>query len=516
MAPPTESLWHGTHQLRRFPPLSRPLEVDVAVIGGGITGVTAAVLMARDGKSVALIERDRVASGETGLTTSHLTEAIDARFSSLRKAFGEQSARLAAESSRAAIDRIEQFVRELSIDCDFARIPGYLYSEREDEVRGLANELDAAVRAGGTAEWVDHVPLPFATVGGVCWQNQAQLHATAYLAGLVEEAVSRGVRIFEETRVTNVHDADGSASSGGWCIVHTDRFDLRAKDVFVASHVPINNRVLLQTKIAAYRTYAMAFDVTGASPLGEPALFWDTESPYHYTRVHAVAGRAFLIVGGEDHRTGGEDDTEVHFSRVESYVEARYGRLPQRYRWSGQVLESVDGLPFIGLNSGESHVYVATGYSGNGMTHGTAAAMIVSDRIAGRENPYTRLFEATRVKPLAAAKDYVAENVGFVPKLARDRLTSHDVDPRSPEALAAGDGAIFNGSDGKLAICRDQRGELHACSAVCTHLGCDVAWNGAEQTWDCPCHGSRFSPEGKVINGPAVIDLAPARVPTPR
>jgi Rieske Fe-S protein len=283
---------------------------------------------------------------------------------------------------------------------------------------------------------------------------------------------------------------------------------VRARHVFVAANVPINNRVLLHTKIAAYRSYAIAAEIQPAFPA---ALFWDTDEPYHYTRKHAVDGRMYLIVGGEDHRTGTETDTDACYQRLLAYARERFGIGGWRFRWSGQIIEPVDGLPFIGRNAAEQHVYVATGYAGNGMTFGTLAGMMVSDAILGRPNPYADLYDATRVKPIAAAVDYVKENVAFPVHLLTDRLTSINVEDKPIQTLQPGEGAILAADEGKIAACRDRGGTVHAVSAVCTHLGCDVAWNQAEQTWDCPCHGSRFAPDGKVINGPAVSDLR--RVP---
>lgn len=514
MPPTTQSLWYATHQLRRFPARGaadlrasgEPDVIDAVIVGGGITGLTAALLQARAGRQVVLLEQERIGAGETGRTTSHLTEAVDGRYQTIRRTFGVDGARLVAQSSRAALDRIEQFVRDGAIECAFERVPGYLYSERKSDLDWLATELDAAHDAGCAAVWVDRLPLPFATAGGICWPGQAQIHAMAYLSGLVEELVGLGVRLFEGTRVTNVHDGEP-------CIVHTDGGDLRAREVFVAAHVPVINRVAMHTKIAAYRSYAMA--MTPIAGVG-PGLFWDTDDPYHYTRLHRVNGRQYLIVGGEDHRTGEEDDTEARYETLGEYVRARFGDVTADYRWSGQIIEPVDGLPYIGLNTAAGHVYVATGYSGNGMTFGTLAGMIVSDLMSGQPNPYAELYDATRIKPVASAASYVAENVLFPTRLVTDRLTSADVQEGSIDELRAGEGGIFAGEDGKVAVCRDRQGVLHARSAVCTHLGCDVDWNSAEQSWDCPCHGSRFAPDGRVINGPAVTDLPPARVPTTR
>jgi Rieske Fe-S protein len=318
--------------------------------------------------------------------------------------------------------------------------------------------------------------------------------------------VTQGAQVFENTRVIGV--ADGEP-----CLVETDRGVVRAAHVFVAANVPVNNRVLLHTKIAAYRSYALA---SAFPPALVSGLFWDTDSPYHYTRTHHAGGHTYLIVGGEDHRTGEKTDTDACYERLHTYAAQRFGMPPPSHRWSGQIIEPVDGLPFIGRNSGSQHVYVATGYGGNGMTFGTLAGMIVSDLIEDRENPYASLYDATRVKPIAAAVEYATENAAFPVHLVTDRLTSLNVEDRPVQALRRGEGGIFNSDEGKIAVCRDEGGLVHACSAVCTHLGCDVAWNKAEQTWDCPCHGSRFSPDGTVINGPAVSDLRRIPVTTTR
>jgi glycine/D-amino acid oxidase-like deaminating enzyme/nitrite reductase/ring-hydroxylating ferredoxin subunit len=501
MASRTESLWRATHQIGGFAPLDRNLDVDVAIVGGGISGLTAALILSRAGKRVAVLERDTIGSGETGNTTSHLTECVDGRYQTLIRSFGETGARLVAQSSHDAIDWMEALIKEAGIDCGFARVPGYLYTEREKDVAWLADELDAARRAGCPVEWTDAVPLPFKTYGAVRWNSQAQIHATAYLDGLLKEAITQGLQLFENTRVVGIHE-------DAPCRVETDRGTVRANDVFVAANVPVNNRVLLHTKIAAYRSYAIA----AAAPSGLPAaLFWDTDDPYHYTRIHVIDGQTYLIAGGEDHRTGEQVDTGLCYERLVAYARERFQIVNSEFRWSGQIIEPVDGLPFIGRNAVAQRVYVATGYSGNGMTFGTLAGMIVGDLIRGRDNPYADLYDATRIKPMAAAVDYVKENLAFPVHLITDRLTSLNAEDRPVQALRPGEGGIFDADEGKIAVCRDKQGVVHACSAVCTHLGCDVAWNASEQTWDCPCHGSRFSPDGTVVNGPAVSDLR--RVP---
>jgi glycine/D-amino acid oxidase-like deaminating enzyme/nitrite reductase/ring-hydroxylating ferredoxin subunit len=496
-----ESLWRATHPVRSFAPLTRNIEVDVAIIGGGVSGVTAALILSQAGKRVALLESHAIAGGETGNTTAHLTEAADAHYRRLIRDFGEDAARLVAQSTRDAIAWMEATMTTAHIACGFERVPGYLYTERASDLDSLADELDAALHAGCAVQWTDEVPLPFQTAGGVRWEHQGQVHATAYLEGVLTEALAHGAQVYEHTRVVGVHEDEP-------CRIETDRATVRAPHVFVAANVPINNRVLLHTKIAAYRSYAFAGATS--TPISN-GLFWDTDRPYHYIRTQRLNGQTYLIVGGEDHRTGEALDTEGRHERLVAYAHERFGDVPAEFQWSGQIIEPVDGLPFIGRNAIAQRVYVATGYAGNGMTFGTLAGMIVSDLILHRHNPYVELYDATRVKPIAAAYDFMRENLAYPKRLVTDRLSAVSAAERGVQSLRPGEGAIFGSDEGHIAVCRDRGGIVHACSAVCTHLGCEVAWNQAEQTWDCPCHGSRFASDGTVINGPAVTDLR--RVP---
>ena len=496
----SKSLWIETHKGGRFPSLESDLTVDVAVVGGGITGLTAATLLKRAGLSVAVIEAERVAEGVSGATTAHLTEAFDRSYLDLIADFGEDGARRAAESGRAALLQIVAFVREQRIDCDFSRLPAFQYTEDPHVVPEFEAERAAAARIGVKLTLTREVPLPFKVAGALRFDNQAQFHPRRYLLPLALAIPGGGSHVFEETRVADIEDATP-------CRVVTETATLTARDVIVATHVPFQSLVL-QTKVAQYRSYVLALRMkSGAVP--PTGLFWDTEDPYHYIRSQTTDKGPLLLVGGEDHKTGQEQDTLGCFEALLDFASRHFRVTSVAYRWSAQVLEPVDGLPSIGRDLGSQHVYVATGYSGTGMTLGTLAGMLNSDLILGRENPCKDLYDPNRFKPAASIVDYVKENLSFPVHLVADRLKSPGA--ASLAEVARGEGKIVEIAGEKTAVFRDEHGLLHAVSPVCTHMGCLVAFNDAEKTWDCPCHGSRFDKDGKVFDGPATRPLESRR-----
>lgn len=481
------SLWDATSASPRFEPLRGDLHVDVVIVGAGITGLTAALLLAEQGRRVAVVEKETIGSGETGNTTAHLTVALDARYHYVKRHYSKEEAKLVADASRASLEKIAELVQRLSIDCHFRRVPGYLYTEKRKYVAELKNEAAAAREAGLDAQWTAGVPLPFETRGAVLWPDQAQFHPREYLAGLAKHAVAAGAQIYERTFATKVEKG----------VVETEGGRISADAVFMATNVPIQGFTHVHIKGTAYRTYAIAFAETGEHPDG---LFWDTADPYHYTRWQETDSGTFLIVGGEDHRVGEEADTEGCFNRVAEYTRQYFGTRPEQYRWSGQVIEPHGGLPLIGGSDG---LYISTGYAGQGMTFGTAGAMIVSDLILGVRNPWADVFDPARNRPHMTTKEFITENLHFPAHLIADRLTTADVEARSTEEVKPGEGKIIKVDGRKIAAFRDDHGALHCLSPICTHMKCDVAFNPAERTWDCPCHGSRFTVTGDVLNGPA-------------
>jgi glycine/D-amino acid oxidase-like deaminating enzyme/nitrite reductase/ring-hydroxylating ferredoxin subunit len=489
------TLWTERTPQPEFPALQQNLDTEVAVIGGGISGVTAALMLARAGKRVALIEARRIGRGETGHTTAHLTEVLDGRYHTLESKFGREGAALAAASSRAAIDRIEEFVKELAIDCSFARIPGYLFARDEQQRRELATELESLERAVMHATWTDSFPLKMEIAGAIRVERQARIHPLKYLNGLVTAFVAAGGQVFEGTRFCDVDD-------GSPCRVTTTGGVITAKDVLVLTNSPVSSKFAFHTKVAAYRTYALALRLRTPFP---DALFWDLDDPYHYVRKQESAAGSFVIVGGEDHKTGQQVDSAASYQALGEWAATHFGPLEIASRWSGQVMEPADGLPFIGKNADNEHVFTATGFSGNGITFGTLSALMLTDAVLGQTNPWAELYDSNRKKPLAQAREVLVENLNVVSRVVKDRIAPSELS--DAEQIPRGEGGLVRAHGKLLAVYRDDAGETHVRSAVCTHLGCIVRWNDAERSWDCPCHGSRFDVDGSVLNGPATASL---------
>ncbi len=498
MPPQNTSIWAATVQLPTYAPLTSDTAADVCVVGAGISGLTTAYLLTQIGKSVVVLDDGAIGSGMTGVTTAHLTNALDDRYLDIERLHGERGSRLAAESHTAAIDRIESIVEREHIACDFGRLDGYLFRAPEHDDALLDRELEAAHRAGlHNVAKIGRAPLAFDTGPCLRFPNQAQFHPLKYLAGLAQAIERDGGRIYAGTHATGVTGGDHAG-------VATKAGTVSAGHIVVATNVPINDLVVIHTKQAPYMTYVIGARVPRNAVTA--ALYWDTGDPYHYVRLQPIdAGHDLLIVGGEDHKSGQADDIEQRHPRLEAWARERFPGMGEvLYTWAGQVMETVDGMAFIGRNPlDHKNVYAVTGDSGQGMTHGTIAGMLITDLIAGRHNAWAALYDPGRIT-LRASAEYAKEAVNTVAQYA-DHLTPGDVD--SVDQIAKDSGAVVRRGARKVAAYRDATGALHEHSAVCTHLGCIVAWNPAEKTWDCPCHGSRFDKFGAVINGPANIGL---------
>jgi glycine/D-amino acid oxidase-like deaminating enzyme/nitrite reductase/ring-hydroxylating ferredoxin subunit len=501
------SVWVATAKVPPRPALAEDVSADVCVVGAGIAGMTTAYLLAREGKSVVVLDDGPVGGGMTARTTAHLSNAFDDRYVELERLHGERGARLAAESHTAAIDRIETIVAEEKIDCDFERLDGYLFVPPGDSRKILDDELAAAHRAGLTSvARVERAPLDdFDTGPSLRFPRQGQFHPLKYLVSLARAIERDGGRIFTGTHAETIEGGDDAR-------VETSTGHVVSADALVvATNTPVNDLVAIHTKQAPYMTYVIGARV----PRGSVAkgLYWDTADPYHYVRLQKMdEGDSevydLLIVGGEDHKTGQADDANRRYSILERWARKRFPVIEEiEFRWSGQVMEPVDYVAFIGRNPMDAeNVYIATGDSGQGMTHGTIAGILLTDLIQGRENEWATLYDPSRVS-LRAAGEFVRENINVAAQYVADWATGGEVD--SVDEIESGTGAVIRRGLTKVAVYRDEQGALHELSAVCRHLGCIVAWNSDEKSWDCPCHGSRYDREGHVFNGPANSNLEP-------
>lgn len=479
--------------LPSFPPLEDNLIVDVVVVGAGITGITTACLLKQEGLTVALVERDRCGGVDTAQTTAHLTAVTDLRLHELDSRFGPANARKVWDAGTAAVHRVAELVRTGNIDCGFRWCPGFLHAASADEDTALLHrETEVARRLGVAAEFQPAVPIFH--VPGVIFPRQAMFNPLAYLAGLVRTVPGNGSHVFEATEVQAIEKKPRHLTTPN------GRIDFN--HLVLATHNPLTGlagmlrSTLLQTKLSLYTSYAVGARLPrGHLPEG---LFWDTAQPYHYLRVEDGRNHTYAIYGGEDHKTGQETDTPAAYARLEESLRKFAPNAEVDARWSGQVIETSDGLPYIGETA--ERQFIATGFAGNGMTFGTVAGMMAADAILGRPNAWQGLFDPNR-KKLSSAWDYLRENKDFPRYLVRDHLAKPQA--ATLRDIGPGEGKVVRLKNRKAAAYRDTDGRLTVCSAVCTHLQCIVAWNPAEKTWDCPCHGSRFHPDGRVISGPA-------------
>lgn len=476
----TRSLWMDI-TLPTFPSLEISQKAGVCIIGAGIAGLTCAYKLLKESKSVIVIDRGEVATGETARTSAHLSWALNDSYYELAEIFDQEGVKLAAMSHAQAIDYIEQIITEEKIDCDFERLDGYLFLSPNDSADVLEKEYAAIQKIGMEIEKIYHPTFGAA----LRFPKQGQFHVLKYLKGLIEAILRMDGKIYSNTKATQIKDGHVIANGK----------EIEAISIIVATATPINDRVMIHTKQAAYRTYVIA--AKGTLPKG---LYWDTEDPYHYIRMQGE----WLIIGGEDHKTGQDEIPEERFKKLEKWARDKFTFGEVEWKWSGQVFNSQDALGFIGHNPWDKNIYIATGDSGNGITHGTIAGMLIPDLILERTNPWKDLYDPAR-KSLLCTKTYAEENLNTLLQY-KDWFTEGE--KTKVDDLALNNGIILRDGVKKLAVYKDAEGVIHVSSAVCPHLEGCVRWNSCEKSWDCPCHGSRFDAYGKVICGPANENLA--------
>lgn len=493
---PPESLWLATSETTEYDPLEDGLEVDTAVVGGGITGLTAALKLVEAGQTVAVVESDRIVTGATGYTTAKLTSQHGLIYDDLRSNFGEQKAQQYANANEAAIDEVETLVEDLGIDCDFERRPAYTYAASPDDLDAVHAEVEAATSLGLPAEMADSTELPFEVPGAIRFDDQAQFHPRSYLLAIAERIHGNGSHVFEKTRARDI-------DPGTPCEVTTSRGTVTADSVIVVTQFPFFDRNGYFARMHPKQAYLLAVRIDGTPPKG---MYFSTGSPPQTLRSHPVEDEELLLVGGQGHKTGENDPpTSERYRRCEEFARNQFDVESVEYRWSTHDYYSIDQVPFIGpLGPTTENVYVGTGFNGWGMTSGTAAGLILPELIRTGSHRWADVFDPLRVTPQASAKRFIRENASVASHFAGD-WTSALLSP--DELPAEGEAAVVRKNGQPYGIYRDEDGRLHTVSAICPHMKCVVRWNDAERTWDCPCHGSRFTRDGSVVSGPALEGL---------
>ncbi|WP_121352581.1 FAD-dependent oxidoreductase [Flavisolibacter nicotianae] len=494
----TISLWQETAQDATFAGANTGDAVfDVLIVGGGITGVTTALLLQKAGKQCLVAEAQNLCFGTTGGTTAHINTFLDTSYDMIRSGFGADAARLIAGATNRSRDLFQQHVEDYRIDCGFEEKDAYLYAVEEKQVAELDKIYTSSREAGVAVEYVDRIPVPVPFLKAIVYRRQAQVHPTRYVQALGKAFEALGGTIFENCPVESVD------KKGDLLHVKTGQGVLMAKALVYATHIPpgIN---LLHFRNAPYRSYAIA--VTLNEGVYPNALAYDMFDPYHYYRTQNIDGTNYLIVGGEDHKTAHEANTEACFNKLVAHVRQLFDVAAVTHRWSSQYFEPADGLAYIGhLPGNPDNVYVATGYGGNGITYSHIAAITLTDLLTKGESEYADLFRPERMKPVAGFEAFVKENADVVTQFVAKRISAEKISGFAE--IAPGEGRLVSYEGERIAVYKDESGKIYALNPVCTHAKCVVDWNGAEKSWDCPCHGARYDLDGNVLTGPARKNL---------
>lgn len=492
------SLWIDTTKDTDYPALEDDIDVDVVIVGAGITGLTTAYLLHGRGVKTAVIDANRIGKGVSAHTTAKITSQHALKYYKMINAVGEEKARQYAEANQSAIDLIENTIRKNNIDCDFKRAPAYVFTQDRNYIQKLEDETESALRLGLPAEYIETLDLPFGIEGAMKFSNQAYFHPRKYLLTLAGLIGDGNCEIYENTRAVDIQEGDTH-------VVITDNGrKIRAKYVVQATRYPFYDKPgLYFARVYPQRTYLMGLRVRGTFPDG---MYISAEEPTRTLRPHTGSDISVVLVGGENHKTGHGKNLHNHYEIIRDFVKPMFDIESIPYRWSAQDYTAMDEIPFIGpVTSGKKRIFVATGFDKWGITNGTAAAMIISDLITKGESPWEEVYSPSRFTPAASAKNFIKENVDVAVSLISGKLNI----PEGTVEVEKGKAEITEVDGNKVGVYRDADGKLHYVSTTCTHLGCQLRWNSAESSWDCPCHGSRFTYTGEVIEGPALESIKP-------
>jgi glycine/D-amino acid oxidase-like deaminating enzyme/nitrite reductase/ring-hydroxylating ferredoxin subunit len=486
-----KSYWNSTAPAPRFPTLVGDIKVDVAIIGGGIVGITTARRLKDKGLTAAVVEARKVGRQVTGKSTAKVTSQHSLRYQTLKSKFGESRTKLYADAQETAIREMKSLIAQYSIECDLEPKAAYVYTCQDKHVGQIETEVEVAKSLGLPASLVRETGLPFDVIMAIRYEGQAQFHPTKYIAALAETIPGDGCHVFEHSRAVNWEPSR----------VMTDEGSIVARNVVMATHLPLGQVGFYYAEVHP-RAEAVVAAPIGLVPDG---MYLSVEQPIHSIRTHMHEGRMFGIATGPSFKPGQTEKEREGFEEIERWVSDTFDAGPIAYRWVNEDYSSMDSMPFIGWSSSKGDRYlVATGFGAWGISNGTAAGMILADLAAGVDNAWLEAFDATRVKPIAGGPKFLTDNIGVAAHLIGGYLSRKQ---RSFDALGPGEAAILKINGENIAAFRDEQGTVHAVSAVCSHMGCLVGWNQNDRTWDCPCHGSRFELSGEVLHGPATRAL---------
>ncbi len=493
---PPQSYWITSTEQTDYPSLNEDITVDVAIVGGGMVGITAAYLLKQEGLKVAIIEADRILQGTTAHTTAKITSQHGLIYNKLKNQHGDEKAQQYANANQEAIKFIANIIQERQIDCDFSWQPSYVFAQSDQYVQKIAQEVEAASSLGINASFLSTIPLPFPIKAAIKFENQAQFHPLKYLLSLAEEIPGDGSHVFEMTPAIDIQEGNENM------VITRDGKKVIAKDIIVASHYPFyDKRGVYFARIYVHRSYILAAKIKESFPGG---MYINAEKPTRSLRSLPTENGQLVMFAGDHHKTGQGPDTMNHYENLKEFAEKNYVVEDIPYRWSTQDCMPLDNVPYVGnLTSNTPHIYLATAFRKWGMTNSTAAAIILRDLIIKGENPWTPVYDPSRFTPMASAKNFIVENANVAQQFVTGKLSlnSKDVD------ISVGEGKILEIKGQRVGAYKDESNKLHFVNTTCTHLGCEIQWNSAENSWDCPCHGSRYTYEGDVIEGPTTRPL---------
>ncbi|HQD91573.1 MAG TPA: FAD-dependent oxidoreductase [Syntrophomonadaceae bacterium] len=491
------SFWMDSTKINNYPQLKEDLKVDIAIVGGGIVGITTAYLLKQAGVSVVVLDADRILQGTTAHTTSKLTSQHAIIYSKIKSQMSEELAGLYAEANQYAIDMVEKIMQEKSIQCDFVRLPAYTYTQSDQYVGQIEDEIDTARSLGIEASFQQDIPLPFPVKAAMRFENQAQFHCLKFLKELARDIPGQGSHIFEQTKAVNIQEGNPLT------VVTEPGHQIKANQIVIASHFPFfDGGGFYFSRIYLERSYVVAATIKEEFP---EAHFISAEDPGRSLRYTPSKYGRLVLFGGEHHKTGHGTDTNKHYKNLLDFANQHYQIDKIYYRWSTHDCVTIDGVPYVGnLTARSPNIYVATGFGKWGMSNGIASAKILSDLIITGDNPWAQVYSPSRfITSGSALKTFVGINISVAEKYITGKLEPGDTDKN----IEKGEARVIDIDGHRIGAYRDAQGTLHMVDTTCTHLGCELAWNDAEKSWDCPCHGSRFTYEGEIVEGPAINKL---------